>query len=260
MRLFFIFLFSLMSAFSHAELVGKVDSTTNIESTGNFSNYRLGPGDVITISVYGEDDLEIRKVRLTDTGTITFPSVGEVSILGKRVSEVEELIASRLRGRVLVNPKVSASVDEYRPFYIAGGVKKPGGFPYQSQLTVAKAVSLAGGYTEKADKAKIYLQLENNDKLAVNENTFVTPGDNLFVEEYEPVFVDGMVVKPGSYPFRDGLTIRQAVSLAGGFHERASLSKIFIIKAADNKHVPVHATVETPVQPGDTIVVEESFF
>jgi polysaccharide export outer membrane protein len=260
MRLILVFLLCFYAGFSGAEEALRIEPTSNASSTSNFSNYKLGPGDVITISVYGEDDLVVSKVRLTDTGTITFPSVGEVSILGKRVSEVEELIASKLRGRVLVNPKVSASVDEYRPFYITGGVKRPGGYPYQSQLTVGKAVSLSGGYSERADKTKIYIQLDNNDKVVVNENSFITPGDNLVIEEYDPIFVDGMVVRPGSYPYQDGLTIRQAVSLASGFHERASMSKIFIIKAGDKKHTPIHANLETPVQPGDTIIVEESFF
>jgi polysaccharide export outer membrane protein len=256
MRILLIFSLFFYSVFSYAEEA----SSNNESSVSSFSNYKLGPGDVITIRVYGEEDLAVTKVRLTDTGTITFPSVGEVSILGKRVSEVEALIASRLRGRVLINPKVSASIDEYRPFYITGGVRKPGGISYQSQLTVGKAISLAGGYSEKADKSKIYIQLDNNDKSPVTENSFINPGDNLVIEEYEPIFVEGMVVKPGSYPYQDGLTIRQAVSLASGFHERASLSKIFIIRAQDKKHIPIHATPETPVQPGDTITVEESFF
>jgi protein involved in polysaccharide export with SLBB domain len=127
-------------------------------------------------------------------------------------------------------------------------------------LTVGKAVSLAGGYTDKADKSKIYILQINNDKLTVNENSFVSPGDNLVIEEYDPIFINGMVAKPGSYPYQEGLTIRKAVSLASGFHERASLSQIFIIKAKDKKQIPVKATLETPVDPGDTITVEESFF
>lgn len=266
MRLLLVIFMSFFSVFSYAiEFSYTLEADKNgvpveVQSQTTLSNYRLGPGDVLTIAVYGEEDLVMSKVRLTDTGTITFPSVGEVSILGKRVSEVEELIASKLRGRVLKNPKVNASVDEYRPFYIAGGIKSPGGIPYQAQLTIAKAVSLAGGYTEKADKSKAYILQGNNNKLAVNQNSFVSPGDNIVIVEYDPIFINGMVTKPGSYPYQDGLTIRKAASLAGGFHERASLSKIYIIRANDLKQIPVLVSLEVHVEPGDTITVEESFF
>lgn len=260
MRFFLISLLFIFSTFSYAEEGVKVDSLSNTQAVNILSNYKLGPGDVLTIKVYGEDDLQVNKVRLTDTGTITFPSVGEVSVLNHRTSEVEELIASKLRGRILVNPKVSASVDEYRPFYIAGGVKKPGGIAYQAQLTVGKAVSLAGGFTDNADKKRIFVMQSDNKKIAVTENSFVSPGDNLVIEEYEPIFINGMVTKPGSYPYQEGLNVRKAVSLASGFHERASLSKIFIIKANDVTQKPVPIKLDDPVSPGDIITVEESFF
>ena len=260
MRLLLVILMSFFSVFSYAVEAEKSESPVDIQPISSLSNYRLGPGDVLTIAVYGEEDLVMTKVRLTDTGTITFPSVGEVSILDKRVSEVEELIASKLRGRVLKNPKVNATVDEYRPFYIAGGIKNPGGIPYQAQLTIAKAISLAGGYTEKADRTKTYILQSNNSKLAVTHNSFVSPGDNIMVAEDDPIYVNGMVAKPGSYPYQDGLTVRKAAALAGGFHERASLSKIYIIRVSDLKQTPVLVTLEAHVDPGDTITVEESFF
>ncbi len=260
MRFLLISLLAIFSAFSYAEEAVNIESSSPTQSVSSLSNYKLGPGDVLTVKVYGEDDLQVNKVRLTDTGTITFPSVGEVSVLDKRTSEVEELIASKLRGRILKNPKVSASVDEYRPFYIAGGVKKPGGIAYQAQLTVGKAISLAGGYSENADKNRIYVLQANNNKQAVTENSLVTPGVNLIIEEYNPIFVNGMVAKPGSYPYQEGLNVRKAVSLASGFHERASLSKIYIIRATDIKQMPTLIKLDDPVEPGDIITVEESFF
>lgn len=260
MRLLLIIFISIFSIFSYAAEAGNNEVASEVQPLNTLSNYRLGPGDVLTIAVYGEEDLVMTKVRLTDTGTITFPSVGEVSILGKRVSEVEELIASKLRGRVLKNPKVNATVDEYRPFYIAGGIKNPGGIPYQAQLTIAKAISLAGGYTEKADRTKTYILQDNNRKLAVNQNSFVSPGDNIMVAEYDPIYINGMVAKPGSYPYQEGLTVRKAVALAGGFHERASLSKIYIIRAGDANQTAVLVSQDAHVDQGDTIIVEESFF
>lgn len=231
-----------------------------VELNSSLSDYTLGAGDVISISVFGEEDLTVKKIRLTEKGTITFPSVGEISVMGKRNVEVEELIASKLRGRILVNPKVSMQIDEYRPFYITGGVKKPGSFPYISELTVSRAVSIAGGYSEKADKNKIYLLAQDGSKRLVNESTPLSPGDNVDVDEYVPIFVNGLVGKPGSYPFIDGLNVRKAVALAGGFHERAAINKIYVIKAADPKGKPQRVELETLLSPGDIVTVEESFF
>ncbi len=153
------------------------------------STYQLAAGDVITVRVFGEDDLSREKVRLTDAGTIPYPILGEVKALGLTIGEIERAITSGLKGRYLINPRVSVTVEEYRPFYI-----------------------------------------------------------------------NGMVEKPGGYPFQPGLTVLKASSLAGGFKERASYSKITIIREIDPKAGPQKATINTPVNPGDTIFIEESFF
>src|SRR3989304_9623586 len=95
----------------------------------SLSRYQLGSGDVITIVVFGEEDLKREKIRLTDAGTISYPVLGELKVLGRTVGEVTALIAEGLRGRYLVNPRVSVSVDEYRPYFIHGQGEKGGGFP-----------------------------------------------------------------------------------------------------------------------------------
>ena len=61
----------------------------------------------------------------------------------------------------------------------------------------------------------------------------MNPQVSVFVEEYRPFFINGMVEKPGGYPYQPGLNIRKAVSLAGGFKERASLNKIFVVREGD---------------------------
>jgi polysaccharide export outer membrane protein len=153
------------------------------------SSYKLGPGDVLTIRVFGEDDLSREKIRLTDTGTLFLPGAGEIAVLGKTLGEVERLAVERLKGRILVNPQVSVFVEEYRPF-----------------------------------------------------------------------FINGMVDRPGGYPFQPGLTVRKAAVLAGGFKERASLKKIFLIRADDPQQKPTKVDLNATVLPGDIVTVEESFF
>lgn len=150
------------------------------------SNYRLSSGDILTVRVLGEEDLSKEKVRLTDAGTVSLPAIGEVRAFGLTMGELERAVEDALRGRYLVNPKVSVSIDEYRPFYINGMVEKPGGYPYQPGLTIRKAASLAGGFRERASLSKIYIIRERDAtqrSQQVDLNTLVFPGDIVTVDE-----------------------------------------------------------------------------
>ncbi len=150
------------------------------------SNYRLGAGDVITIQVLGEEDLKRERIRLSDAATISYPVLGEIRLAGKTVGELERLIRDGLKGRYLVNPQVTVTINEYRNFFINGQVERPGGYPFIPGLTVRKAVSLAGGFRERAAKDKIYVIREDDPKQVahrVDLNAMVHPGDILTVEE-----------------------------------------------------------------------------
>jgi len=116
--------------------------------------YKLGPGDQILINVFGEDDLSM-DFQLNDTGTLNYPFLGKLTVAGLSVTELEQLITSGLKGPYLVNPDVTVSIKQYRPFYLHGQVEKPGGIPYQPGLTLEKAIALGGGFTERASKKKI---------------------------------------------------------------------------------------------------------
>ena len=152
----------------------------------SLSNYRLGSGDVISIQVLGEEDLRREKIRLSDAATISYPILGEIRLLGKTVSELETLIRTGLTGRYLVNPQVTVTIVEYRSFYINGQVEKPGGYQYIPGLTVRKAVSLAGGFRERASKEKIFVIRDNDPSKAskrVSQDETIHPGDIITVEE-----------------------------------------------------------------------------
>lgn len=86
------------------------------------------------------------------------------------------------------------------------------------------------------------------------------PRVSVNIDEYRPFFVDGQVGRPGAYPYQPGLTVRKAITIAGGLRERASLKKIFLLSENDKTNTPVKVDLNAPVGPGDTINVEESFF
>ncbi len=150
------------------------------------SNYRLNAGDVISIQILGEDDLRRDKIRLSDAATISYPILGEIRLMGKTVGELESLIRDGLKGRYLLNPQVTVTINEYRHFYINGQVVTSGGFPYIPGLTVRKAISLAGGFKERASREKIFIIREDDPSQTpqkVDLNASVNPGDIITVEE-----------------------------------------------------------------------------
>jgi protein involved in polysaccharide export with SLBB domain len=168
----------VLSLFAVAQQRGEVDRL--------LSTYKLGAGDVVSIRVLGEDDLKREKIRLSDAGTISFPIIGEIRVLGKRVVELETLIADGLRGKYLLNPVVSVTIEEYRPIFVNGQVEKSGAYPFQPGLTIRKAVSLAGGFKERASKEKIFVIREDDKSqtpVKVDQSALVYPGDIITVEE-----------------------------------------------------------------------------
>src|ERR1700741_3992892 len=102
------------------------------------SSYKLGAGDLISIRVLGEDDLRREKVRLSDAGTMSFPVLGEIRVKGMTVGALEDYITKGLKGRYLLDPHVTVSIEEYRNFFVNGLVEKPGGYQFVPGLTVRK--------------------------------------------------------------------------------------------------------------------------
>lgn len=149
------------------------------------SRYRLGKGDVFSINVFNEPDLSKSKIRMSDAGTVQYISMGEVVVEGMSVSDLEALITKTLKGTYLTEPKVTVSIDEYRPVFMSGQVAKTGIFPYQPGLTVLRAITIAGGFAPRADEKKLYIQKENNpgQLILVGPNTYVEPGDIISVGE-----------------------------------------------------------------------------
>jgi polysaccharide export outer membrane protein len=155
-------------------------------AASDLSTYKLGAGDMISIRVLGEEDLKREKIRLSDAGTISFPVLGEIRVKGMTVGALEEYITKALKGRYLVNPQVTVSIDEYRNFYVNGMVEKPGGYPYVPGMTVRKAISIAGGFKERASRDKINIIREDDAQQTarrVDMNTAIGPGDILTIEE-----------------------------------------------------------------------------
>lgn len=225
-------------------------------------DYRLASGDMIRIHVFGEEDLSMQ-IRLDATGVINYPFLGRFRVAGLTVNELESKLIQGLKDGYLKSPQVNVSIVEHRPFFIVGEVKKPGGYPYLPGLTVRKAISLAGGFTLYAARESFFVVYENQSDHSANRvdaDAPIGPGDTITVDK-SVFFISGEVKKPDAYPFYRGLTLREAVSLAGGLTERASERKISII-SKDGTERPVNAddVMSTKIESGDSIRIRQSFF
>ncbi len=155
-----------------------------VNASRGTGEYTLGSGDKIRVQVFGQEDLTVETM-VGDTGTISFPLLGEVNVKNRTPSGLEADITKRLKGPYLIDPKVTVSILEYRQFYVNGRVEKPGGFAFQPGMTVRKAISLAGGFEERANKERIFVVHgdSNSDKpIPINIDSRVQPGDIITVE------------------------------------------------------------------------------
>lgn len=148
--------------------------------------YKLGAGDRVRITVFGEASLT-GEYEVDGTGLVAFPLIGEVKAAGGTSRDLEKTIEGKLRDGYLKNPLVSIEVLSYRPFFILGEVKRPGSYPYKNGLTVLNAVALAGGYTYRA-KQSIWLITRSGEKQLhekeIERGDFkVLPGDTIVVPE-----------------------------------------------------------------------------
>ena len=112
--------------------------------------------------------------------------LGVLEIKGLTVKETEELITKRLSEGFFKNPRVSIYITKYRNFFVTGEVKSPGGYPYEEGLTVLKAVTLAGGFSDKAAKGRVKIKRlkgSEEETIPVKLEDTVLPDDIIVVPE-----------------------------------------------------------------------------
>ena len=164
---------------------GSVSTLPPVQSVAD-QTYRLGPGDELRIVVYGFDSIT-NAYTVSDAGTISLPMLASMDVEGLSTAELEAAISGALRTRDLApRASVSVQVQKFRPFYILGEVQRPGQYPYVPGMTVLTAVSIAGGYTFRANKRDAELvRTKKNVSYRVRAGTDarVLPGDTLLVPE-----------------------------------------------------------------------------
>jgi polysaccharide export outer membrane protein len=241
------------------------------------TDYRLGPGDIVRISVYNNPDLTT-EAQITQEGRINFPLIGQVQIGGMEKGQAEQLIAKRLSdGGFVVKPQVNVLVLGYKSQQISvlGQVNRPGKYPIEQASTLADLLAIAGGVapnggdivthiTKTADGKTTKRDIDINEALKngdMEKNFPVANGDIIFVPRAPLFYIYGEVQRPGAYRLEKDMTVMQALSVGGGLNVRGTERGIRINRHSENGKV---ATVESKmtdlVQENDVIYVKESLF
>jgi polysaccharide export outer membrane protein len=156
----------------------------------------IGPGDVMSVNIFGEPDLSGEHHVSTD-GTIRLPLVGNLPVVGLTADEANDRVAAAYNAQFLKNAQVSIFIKAFnsRRVYVLGAVKKPGPVAYTDYMTVLAAVSMAGGPSRIADANRSMLTREQDgEKLRLRvpvadigkgtaQDIELKPGDIIFVPE-----------------------------------------------------------------------------
>ncbi len=242
------------------------------------SDYSVGDGDVLKVTVYGHPDMDTT-LRVSGGGTIILPLIGPLQVDGLTVDQVAGKISKALSDGYIVNPQVSVFIQEFRSkkVTIIGQVKNPGLYELSGPITLLELISKAGGLTQDygtnvtihrknasdvADTKVITIDLK--DLLENGASALDVPimdQDSVVVAKAKVFYVTGEVKKPDAYKFEEGTTVIKAITLAGGFTNIAAAGKVKVYRKVNGKEqVAEKVDMDMPILPEDVIVVPESFF
>lgn len=246
-------------------------------------DYTLGPGDAIRILVFQNPDLTL-DTRVAEGGTITYPLVGSVKIGGMPIPEAEHAIADALKkGGFVQQPQVNIVLIQVHGNQVAvlGAVNRPGRFPLETFNTrLSEMLAYAGGiingvggvgggsdtviitgwrngqrFRKEVDVPSMFLKNKPEDDIDV------AAGDVIYVPEAPVYYIYGETQRPGSFRIQRGMSVQQALAVAGGPTLRGTERGMKLYrKTADGKLEAIEIKPNDPVQPNDVIFVTESLF
>lgn len=239
--------------------------------------YRLGPGDVLDISVYNNPDLAT-KAQVGQDGDISFPLIGNVHVAGLTRAQVAKTIANRLdAGGFVPKPDVNILISDYQSQTVSvlGNVNKPGTYQISNPVNVTQVLAMAGGITDKGSTVVTLLKkgvdgvpqrqtidiqkMVSSGDLA--QDVSVKSGDVVYVPPAPLFYIYGEVRNPGAYPLTSGMTVQEALSVGGGLTVRGTERGIELDRKGPDGRPENHtARLSERLEPGDVLHVPESWF
>ena len=242
------------------------------------SRYTIGPQDQLKITVFDEADLS-NIYRVDSDGFITFPMINRVAASGTTPVELQERIRAMLAAGYIKNPQVRVEIEGYKSqsVIVGGEVRSPGKIPMTGTMTLIEALAAAGSPTSAAssevtvsrpkkgggenDVEIIRVNLKEVQLGRAGRDIQLQDGDIINVPKAQTFYISGAVRNPGSLIYEPGMTVQQAIALAGGLTDRGSDRRIKADRiGADGKVSEVSLRLEDKVQPNDTIKIATKIF
>lgn len=239
-------------------------------------DYKLAAGDSIKVQVYQSPDLTV-EARVSEDGTISYPLVGSVHIGGMSIPQAEKTVAHALeRGKFLKQPQVNIVLLQVRGNQVSvlGEVQRPGRFPLETMtVRVSDMLATAGGINPQGADQVLVSGTRNGKPFrkaidvpslfrpgGANEDVLLAPGDTLYVTKAPTFYIYGAAQRPGTYKIERGMTVQQALAVAGGPNARGSEHMRLDRKGPDGHVQQYDARMTDVVEPGDVLFVKESLF
>jgi polysaccharide export outer membrane protein len=231
-------------------------------------SYILGPDDVIQVEVLGRSDFNTR-ARIGQDGTIQLPYLGSVNAANETTPSFADKITKALEaGGYYSKPVLRVEIVSFASRYVTvlGSVTNPGLVPVDRAYHLSDILARVGGVREGgADYVFVRSDKGDGKEYSIKElatggteqDPFVAPGEKIYVPKAELFYVSGQVKSPGAFALERGMTLRMAISRAGGLTDLGSLGHIKVTEP-DGKVETV--TQDTPIKAGDVIVVGERLF
>lgn len=251
------------------------------QSKADNRDYVVGPQDVLRIVVFEEAQLS-GSYRVDTDGSFTYPFIGLVPAAGQTLRGIEEFLVKKLAEGWVKRPQVTVEVEQFRArnIFIVGEVKSPGKYPLTgAQTTLLEALAQAGylsgnsgtevlvlkpgtgpvdnPLTVEAATATIRVSLAELQEGRPAANILIREGETIFVPRAEKFYVSGYVRSPGAYIYERGMTLLQALTLAGGVSDKGSLRGIKAQRLVKGQKKEISLKVTDLIQPGDTILVRQ---
>jgi polysaccharide export outer membrane protein len=252
--------------------------TTAAAANANMSTeYRLGSGDVLRISVYQNPDLSL-ETRVSEAGVVSFPLLGSVRLGGLSVTQAEKAIADGLKnGNFVKNPQVTIVVLQVKgnQASVLGQVNRPGRYPIEvADMRLTDLLANAGGVASTGADMLVLSGTRNGQPYRVEidlpsvfaqggrgQDVLIQNGDVLWVERAPTVYIYGEVQRPGPMRLERGLTLMQSLATGGGLTQRGTEKGIRVHrKSADGKVQVIQPGMDEALRDGDVVYVKESLF
>ncbi|TRW17961.1 SLBB domain-containing protein [Glacieibacterium frigidum] len=231
--------------------------------------YVLGVDDAIVVSVYGQPDAGTTQ-RIKADGSIVVPLIGKVEAAGETVLSLASTIEKKfVAGGFFKAPVVNVEIGTYvsRTVNVAGKITQPGVYPLDRTYRVLEVLLKAGWvkdaganyvYLRRADGKEQRLETEALVRGSADKDPVLAPGDTLYVPDADMFYVYGQINRPGTFPVLPGMSVRQAIAIAGGVTASGSDRKVGLYRAGAKEKDEVD--LDQPIQKNDVIVVKERLF